>query len=75
MSSLVKGKVYKHPDDKGAYIYITGGYYTDPIYRRISNHFNWRIINSDGSLGKEEYGYGWSAEPVDVDINIKVKKK
>ena len=41
---------------------ITGGYYLDPVYNRVSNHFNWRRINRDGTLQKEEssgYGGDW----------------
>jgi hypothetical protein len=56
-SSLAVGKVVTHPD--GRKVKIVGGYYYDPIYNRLSNHWTWREVKADGSLGPIENGYGW----------------
>lgn len=55
---LSKGMVTRHPD--GRLVKIMSGYFLDPIYHRLSNHFHWREINKDGTLSDtEESGYGW----------------
>lgn len=37
---------------------ITDGFYIDPTYGRISNHWTWRPVRPDGSLGRSRSGYG-----------------
>lgn len=38
---------------------ITGGYYLDPMFHRVSNHFSWQKIRESGYLDSEEFtGYG-----------------
>ena len=65
------GSVYKY---EGSLVYITGGYYTDPTYGRLSNHYSWRKVKKDGSLGKEYSGYGGAEfKPVKFEVTIKVK--
>lgn len=56
------------------FIYITGGSYYGS-YGRISNFWNWRVVNKDGTLGVEESGYGRLGERVDIDVYIKIKTK
>lgn len=63
------GYVYKRD---GKLIYITGGSY-EGSYGRISNHFSWKRVKKDGSLGKESSGYGQSdIAPVKCTVKIKV---
>ena len=65
------GKVFKRDGKK---IYITSGYFTDPEYGRISNHWSWREVNKDGTLGKKGNGYGdTKAKPLDVTIETTIK--
>lgn len=51
------GKTLKHPD--GRKVKITGGFFLDPTYGRVSNFWHWREVKTNGKLGKEECGYGW----------------
>jgi hypothetical protein len=49
---------------KGRPVFITAGHYA--IEGRISNHFSWRPIKADGTLGREYNGYWerkWSPSP------------
>lgn len=47
--------VVRHKD--GRIVFITdGAYYGD---WGISNYWTWREVKRDGTLGKEESGYGW----------------
>ena len=65
------GKVYKRGDDL---IYITSGKYMGHL--GVSNHWNWRIVKSNGTLGEEGYGYGdFPVTPVDCEITVKIKLK
>lgn len=43
---------------KGRVIFVTGGYFLDPIYERLSNHWSWRYVRPNGSLGRSGSGYG-----------------
>lgn len=66
----VIGKVYLR---KLKPIYIIDGYYTDPTYGRLSNHWTWRPVKKDGTLGKRQNGYGdTNIQPVKCKIEIKV---
>jgi hypothetical protein len=56
-SSMRVGAHIKHPD--GRTVKITSGYFLDPVYRRVSNHWTWRPVLRNGRLGREESGYGW----------------
>ena len=56
-SSMEIGKEIKHPD--GRTVKIKSGCFLDPIYGRVSNFWYWNEVLEDGSLGKEENGYGW----------------
>jgi hypothetical protein len=49
---ISKGNFYEHPVD--GLIRITNGYYLDPVYGRVSNHFYWTVL----STGKTHNGYG-----------------
>jgi len=54
-------------------VLITGGNYE--INGRISNFWHWKRILPDGSLSKEEYGYGSFVKTKEkYDISIKVNK-
>lgn len=55
---LGTGKVVRHPD--GRTVKIKSGCYRDPVYGRVSNWWTWNEVRSDGSLGPDERGYGWS---------------
>jgi len=54
-SSMVIGKVIKHPDGRKVKVisgqYLSGG--------RVSNFWEWREVKANGRLGKIESGYGW----------------
>ncbi len=50
-------EIVLHPD--GRSVKIIDGCYLDPIYHRVSNWWTWREVLVDGTLGKEESGYGW----------------
>jgi len=54
-SDLKVGAVVKHPD--GRTVKITSGQYWGTY--GLSNFWHWREVLPDGSLGKEESGYGW----------------
>ena len=56
-SSMGVGKTLKHPD--GRTVKIKDGYYLDPVYGRVSNFWSWNEVRPDGTLGKDECGYGW----------------
>lgn len=56
-SKMKVGKILKHPD--GRTVKIKSGYFLDPVYGRVSNFWHWNEVRSDGTLGKEECGYGW----------------
>lgn len=49
---LQVGRFYDHTDD--GLIYVTDGYYLDPIYHRVSNFFHWTVI----ATGEKHCGYG-----------------
>lgn len=56
-SKMEIGAEIMHPN--GYIVKIKSGCFLDPIYGRVSNFWRWNRINEDGSLGKEESGYGW----------------
>ena len=56
-SSMVIGETIRHPN--GYLVKVIDGQYLDPVYGRLSNSWTWRRVKKDGSLGKEEKGYGW----------------
>jgi hypothetical protein len=39
-------------------VIINSGQYLDSTYHRLSNFWYWQEINEDGTLGKEDSGYG-----------------
>lgn len=54
-SKMKVGKIVRHPD--GRTVKIVGGKYWGTY--GLSNHWTWREVRSDGSLGPQEDGYGW----------------
>lgn len=50
--SLQIGERYIHPDD--GVIEITGGCYRDASFNRVSNFWNWTIVET----GEQKCGYG-----------------
>ncbi len=72
LAPLVLGRVYHH---ERSMIYITGGCYE--AKGRISNHWTWRRVLSNGLLSKQEgAGYIGPLLPLaNVDIVIKVTKR
>lgn len=60
--TLQIGHTYLHPED--GEIEITGGYYRDPIYNRISNFWYWKVL----ATGEIHSGYGtnWPERLPDV---------
>ena len=68
------GDVYR--DEKGSLIYLTGGSYMGAY--GVSNHWTWRIVNKDGTLGNIETGYGgvfFTAPDYRVEIRIRKVKE
>lgn len=54
---LEVGSVYRHPVN--GIITITDGFYLDPTYHRFSNHWSWRRVMKNGTLGRKTFhGYG-----------------
>lgn len=49
------GDTVTHPS--GRTVQITRGQWWG--VRGLSNHWYWREVMADGSLGPEEHGYGW----------------
>lgn len=61
--SLKVGSVYRYQDD-GRLIRIVSGQYLSG--GRISNHWKWEYLTDEFEpTGETEYGYGWSASPVE----------
>jgi len=52
---------------------ITNGSMLDPVYHRVTNWWNWRIIMSDGSLGRECRGYGDERWPLVTDLDYEYR--
>jgi hypothetical protein len=50
------GDEVRHPT--GRTVRIVGGRYWGEY--GLSNHWSWREVMADGSLGPEECGYGWT---------------
>ena len=55
--SMKIGKTLQHPD--GRTVKIKSGCFRDATYGRISNWWTWNEVLKDGTLGKDESGYGW----------------
>lgn len=53
-SPLAVGKRYEHPED--GVIKVVSGYWTDPIYGRVSNFWYWTVE----ATGETHHGYGGS---------------
>jgi len=51
------GRVVLHP--KGYKVKVISGCFRDRTYGRISNWWTWRRVRKDGTLGREQSGYGW----------------
>jgi hypothetical protein len=64
IEKVIGGPPFKIGDDvrhpSGRTVRITGGQYMGTY--GLSNHWTWREVMLDGSLGKEEHGYGWRPE-------------
>ena len=74
-NSLEIGKYFIY---KGKPIKITHGYFLDPTYHRLSNHWTWREVLPNGSLGKKGEGYGGNDEifkPIMKQEAIKLAKE
>ena len=54
-SKMKVGDIVDHPDGRKVLI-IAGQYWGR---NGISNFWYWREVKKDGSLGKQEHGYGW----------------
>lgn len=54
------GDVVKRPEPDGRMVKIVEGQYWG--LHGLSNHWTWREVRTDGSLGEEEWGYGWHGE-------------
>ena len=52
------GDEVKHPDGRSVRI-VAGRYWGR---HGLSNHWTWREVFADGSLGAQESGYGWQPE-------------
>lgn len=53
-----KGDIVTHPD--GHKVRIDSGCYLDPTYGRVSNFWNWTVLDDDGKPSTEKgHGYGW----------------
>jgi hypothetical protein len=52
------GDRVRHPD--GRLVEIVSGAYWGT--HGLSNHWTWREVRTDGSLGIVEHGYGWQPE-------------
>jgi hypothetical protein len=50
------GDYVRHPSGRWVRI-VAGTYWGDSD---ISNHWEWREVRADGSLGPVESGYGWA---------------
>ena len=63
--------------DKKPYpVIINSGYYLDPQYQRLSNHWEWNRLTSTGKIGKKENGYGnfFKAEGYKVTRKVVILK-
>lgn len=55
---LAVGNVVRDPE--GRLVYIIDGCFFAPSSGRLSNHWEWKRINANGTLSKTTYaGYGW----------------
>lgn len=54
-SSMEIGKTIAHPD--GRMVKIKSGRFLSN--GRVSNFWHWNEVKKDGTLGPEEFGYGW----------------
>lgn len=50
------GDIVTHPS--GRKVKIISGQFWGTY--GLSNHWVWKEVHEDGTLGKEEHGYGWS---------------
>jgi len=64
--------IYHESKEKCYPVYILDGYYLDPIYQRLSNFWQWRKVNEDGTLGEKENGYGLFSD-IDKEYEVVVK--
>ena len=56
--SFKHGRVYAHPEQ--GHIQIKSGYFLDPVYQRLSNHWHWTVLET----GETGHGYGGEWEDV-----------
>lgn len=54
-TNMAVGKTLQHPDGRMVKI-VSGQYWGE---HGISNFWCWRAVQSDGTLGAQESGYGW----------------
>jgi hypothetical protein len=66
------GRYFKHPD--GRTILVVKGQYWGT--HGLSNHWTWKRVLPDGSLGAEEWGYGIGFSKPDMEyIGVKRRKE
>jgi hypothetical protein len=51
------GEVYYHPT-KRSFVLVKSGYFVDPIYGRLSNHWDFVKITRGGKFGESFSEYG-----------------
>ena len=63
-NAIAIGKYFRYsPNGKasteGVPIKIISGYFLDPIYGRLSNHWRWKVVKKNGELQEgQDSGYG-----------------
>jgi hypothetical protein len=64
-SAMKIGRIIKHPD--GRYVEVVDGcLWADGGY---SNFWFWREVKPDGTLGRFEYGYGWTEREIEASTS------
>lgn len=62
------GKAYLH---KGRPVFVTGGYYMGN--RGVSNHWSYRVINPDGTLGEQGADYANSEDKFQTELPCELR--
>ncbi len=74
-NSLAVGRYFIYREKP---IKIIDGFFLDPVYGRLSNHWEWRRVLPDGTLGRRGSGYGGDAKifrPITEKQAIELAKK
>lgn len=66
---LFVGGVFEDPQTRRL-VYVESGAYE--VDHRISNHWTFREIEKDGTLGRSYSSYGWFAIPIPAKIEVRV---